>query len=373
MPKPESRHSAWRSALVEGAAEDPFLIALATLTLLADAAARTRLGSLPTTSSGSIRPISTMRSPSSTQPLGSRIRGSLWSAFRDRRGRRSKTAGIAKQALPSAATMKMHERWCRRSRWTSPRSCEGWISFKRAACKLSRSRRSFPSNKFVTTLHPAKGFPDLLPLSARLERELADARDRPCHETNKWLLLIAALRSKPRRRLSEIEGEPPALPFRDDHRNWSKPDSSRSTANRFRFRNPLNWFGGPAAGDTSSKKQARASSSGESRGRPRRAAWHRAAASDAPDEIGCRPPRLSGRTSYTAGRAIRHGNGHPAGGNAERGAAGRERGTRLLRAADVANEEFNCHMDVIGQMLADAEPIRTSRLGWRKPSRRAST
>ena len=64
LPKPQYAALGVAFGLVEGAAEDPFLIALATLTLLADAAAATRSWSSPTTSSGSTaRP--PMRSPSS--------------------------------------------------------------------------------------------------------------------------------------------------------------------------------------------------------------------------------------------------------------------------------------------------------------------
>ena len=84
-----------------------------------------------------------------------------------------------------------------------------------------------------------------------------------------------------------------------------------------------------------------------------RAAWHRAAATDAPDES------VAALLDAAADRAIRRGALTVAVAALQRAATlsadGRERGTRLLRAADVANEIG--HMDVIAQMLAEAEPI----------------
>ena len=84
-----------------------------------------------------------------------------------------------------------------------------------------------------------------------------------------------------------------------------------------------------------------------------RAAWHRAAATDTARRIGGRAARRRGRSGDPARRA-------PVAVAALQRAAtlsadGRARGTRLLRAADVANEIG--HMDVIAQMLAEAEPI----------------
>ena len=84
-----------------------------------------------------------------------------------------------------------------------------------------------------------------------------------------------------------------------------------------------------------------------------RAAWHRAAATDMPDES------VAALLDAAADRAIRRGALTVAVEALERAATlsadGRARGTRLLRAAEVANEIGR--MDVIGQMLAEADPI----------------
>ena len=84
-----------------------------------------------------------------------------------------------------------------------------------------------------------------------------------------------------------------------------------------------------------------------------RAAWHRAAATGSPDES------VAALLDDAAERAIRRGALTVAVAALQRAATlsadGRARGTRLLRAADVANELGR--MDVIGQLLAEAEPI----------------
>ena len=74
LPKPQYTALGVAFGLVEGAAEDPFLIALATLTLLADAAARSRSWSSPTTSSGSTAhpPMRSRSSPAASAPIRSR-------------------------------------------------------------------------------------------------------------------------------------------------------------------------------------------------------------------------------------------------------------------------------------------------------------
>ena len=80
LPKPQYAALGVAFGLVEGAAEDPFLIALATLTLLADEAAHTPIfWSLPTTSSGSTGhpPMPLPSSPAAS----AQIRSSWWRSF----------------------------------------------------------------------------------------------------------------------------------------------------------------------------------------------------------------------------------------------------------------------------------------------------
>ena len=93
-----------------------------------------------------------------------------------------------------------------------------------------------------------------------------------------------------------------------------------------------------------------------------RAAWHRAAATDLPDES------VAALLDAAADRAIRRGAFVVAVDALIRAATlsegGRARGTRLLRAAEVAKRPGR--MDAIGQMLAESDPFDVAALEDRR-------
>ena len=192
-----------------------------------------------------------------------------------------------------------------------------------------------------------EGLPDLLPLSARLEREFA-ARADDLPQDTRWLLLIAALDD--RDGVSEIvtaAGVPAAAITPAVDARLIEVDGQS-----LRFRHPLIRSAVQQRATVEQQREAHVALAGVV-GDFDRAAWHRAAATDAPDES------VAALLDAAAERAIQRGALTVAVAALQRAATlsadGRERGTRLLRAADVANEIG--HMDVIGQMLADAEPI----------------
>ncbi len=192
-----------------------------------------------------------------------------------------------------------------------------------------------------------EGLPDLLPLSARLEREFA-ARADDLPQDTRWLLLIAALDD--RDGVSEIvtaAGVPAATITPAVNARLIEVDGQS-----LQFRHPLIRSAVQQRATIEQQREAHLALAGVV-GDFDRAAWHRAAATDAPDES------VAALLDAAADRAIQRGALTVAVAALQRAATlsadGRERGTRLLRAADVANEIG--HMDVIGQMLADAEPI----------------
>ena len=188
---------------------------------------------------------------------------------------------------------------------------------------------------------------DVLPMGARLERRFADsARDLP--EQTSWLLLVAALddRGETDEILAAAGVSEAALAPAVESR------LIEIDAATLRFRHPLIRSAIQQRARPLDRRRAHEALAGAV-GDFDRAAWHRAAATDAPDEA------VAALLEAAAERAVRRGAFAVAVSALERAAVlspdGRARGTRLLRAADVATEIGR--VDVIGRMLEEAEPI----------------
>jgi DNA-binding CsgD family transcriptional regulator len=350
LPKPQYAAIAGAFGLVEGAAEDPFLIALATLTLLADAATRGPILIVVDDAQWLDRPSSDalafVARRLGEDPLVMVV------GLRDGESSPIEAAGIAELALeplsdPDGRDMvsnlapdlgaPVRDRIVREA-----------AGNPLALAELSRTIRDNPVS--------ADPIPEVLPLNARLERTFAaQADDLP--DATQWLILIAALDD--RDGLAEIV----AAAGVPDSAIASAVDARlvEVDASSVRFRHPL----------IRSAIQQRATATDRSRAHAAiarvvddvdRAAWHHAAATDLPDES------VAMLLDDAADRAMRRGALTVAVAALERAAAlspdGRGRGTRLLRAADVANEIGR--MDVIGRLLAEAEPIDVPALEERR-------
>jgi DNA-binding CsgD family transcriptional regulator len=192
-----------------------------------------------------------------------------------------------------------------------------------------------------------EGVRNIVPLSARLERAFA-ARAEDLPQDTRWLVLIAALDD--RDGVSEIvaaAGVPAtAITPAVDARLIEVDGPS------LRFRHPLIRSAVQQRATLAEQRAAHAALAGVV-GDFDRAAWHRAAATDIPDES------VASLLDAAADRAIRRGALVVAVRALARAvtlsADGRARGMRLLRAADVANDIGR--MDVIAEMLAEAGPI----------------
>ena len=341
LPKPQYSALGVAFGLVEGAAEDPFLIALATLTLLADAAARTPILVVADDVQWLDRPsadaLAFVARRLGSDPLVMVV------GLREGEASPFDAAGIDELALQPLNDRDARDMVSRLAPGLAP-SVRDRILREAAGNPLALAELSATIRDDTAS---GEGLPDVLPLSARLEREFAARADDLPHDTQ-WLLLIAALDD--RDGVSEIvaaAGVPAsAITPAVDARLIEVDGAS------LRFRHPL----------IRSAVQQRATRRGQRAAHLAlaavvddfdRAAWHRAAATDAPDES------VAALLDAAAERAIRRGALTVAVAALQRAAIlsadGRGRGTRLLRAADVANEIGR--MDVIGQMLAEAEPI----------------
>jgi DNA-binding CsgD family transcriptional regulator len=341
LPKPQSTALGVAFGLVEGAAEDPFLIALATLTLLADAATRTpilvvaddvqwldrpsadalafvarRLGSDPLVMVVGLREGD--GSPFDAAGIDELSLGPL-----SDRDAWAMVSGIAPELAPSVRDRIVQEA----------------AGNPLALAELSATIRDDNAS--------GEGLGDVLPLNARLERAFATRWDDLPHDTQ-WLLLIAALDD--RDGASEIVAaagvRASAITPAVDARLIEIDGPS------LRFRHPLIRSAIQQRATVEERRAAHGALAGVV-GDFDRAAWHRAAATDLPDES------VAALLDAAADRSIRRGALGVAVEALQRAATlsadGRARGTRLLRAADVANEIGR--MDVIAQMLTDAEPI----------------
>ena len=353
LPKPQYTALGVAFGLVEGAAEDPFLIALATLTLLADAAARTPILVVADDVQWLDRPsadaLAFVARRLGSDPLVMLVGPSRW------RGIAARLAGIAELVLQRLNERDAREMVSRIAPGLAPpvrdRILQEAAGNPLALAELSATLRDDNAS--------GEGRPSILPLSARLEREfVARAEDLP-HDTQ-WLLLIAALDD--RDGVSEIvaaAGVPAsAMKPAVDARLIEVEGQS------LRFRHPLMRSAIQQRATMEDQRVAHDALAGVV-GDLDRVAWHRAAATNAPDES------AAALLDAAAERAIHRGALTVAVAALQRAATlsadGRGRGTRLLRAADVANEIGS--IDMVGQTLAEAGPIdqpalEDSRQAW---------
>jgi AAA ATPase domain len=341
LPKPQYTALAVAFGLVEGTAEDPFLIALATLTLLADSAANMPILIVADDVQWLDRP-SADAVAFVARRLGS---DPLVMVVELREGEDSPfdAAGVDELVLPPLSDRDARDMVSSLAPGLAPAVRERILREAAgdplALAELSATIRDDPG--------AGDGLPDVLPLPARLEREFA-ARAAGLSDDTQWLLLVAALDD--RDGVAEIlaaAGVPssaitPAL----DARLIAVEGPS------LRFRHPLIRSAIQQRATPEDQRAAHGALAGVL-GDFDRAAWHRAAAAVAPDEP------AAALLDAAAGRAIRRGALTIAIAALLRAAAlsadGRGRGTRLLRAADVANEIGR--VDVIGQLLETAKPI----------------
>ena len=341
LPKPQYAALGVAFGLVEGAAEDPFLIALATLTLLADEAARTPILVVADDVQWLDRPsadaLAFVARRLGSDPLVMVV------GLREGEASPFEAAGIDELALQPLLDR------------------HAWVMVSKLAPDLSaavrdRILREAAGNPLALAELSAtirddtasgEGLPDMLPLSARLEREFAARAEGLPHDTQ-WLLLIAALDD--RDGVSEIvaaAGVPASAITPAVGARLIEVDGPS-----LRFRHPLIRSAVQQRATVEDKHAAHLALAAVVDDVDR-AAWHRAAALDQPDES------VAALLDAAADRAIRRGALVVAAEALQRAAIlsvdGRARGTRLLRAADVANEIGR--MDVIGHMLAEAEPV----------------
>ena len=341
LPKPQSTALAAAFGLSEGAADASFLIALATLTLLADAAADAPIlvvaDDLQWLDRPSADALAFVSRRLGSDPLAMVV------GLREGADSPFDAAGLDKIALQPLSDRDARTMVSRLAPQLAP-SARDRIVREAAGNPLALAELSATIRDDAAS---GEALPEILPLSARLEREFA-ARAHDLPQDTRWLLLIAALDD--RDGLSEIvnaAGVPAsAITPATDARLIEVDGPS------LRFRHPLIRSAIQQRATVEEQHAAHAALAGVV-GDFDRAAWHRAAATDVPDEF------VAALLDAAADRAIRRGALGVAVEALERAAAlsadGRARGTRLLRAAEVANEIGR--MDVIAQMLAKAEPI----------------
>jgi DNA-binding CsgD family transcriptional regulator len=341
LPKPQYAALAGAFGLVEGAAEDPFLIALATLTLLADAATRGPILVVVDDAQWLDRPsadaLAFVARRLGEDPLVMVV------GLRDGDPSPIEAAGIAELALEPLSDRDAHAMVSNLAPDLSVSVRERIVREAAgnplALAELTATVRDDPVSGDVV--------PDVLPLNARLERAFA-ARADDLPDATQWLVLVAALDD--RDGLAEIvaaAGVPQsALASAVDARLLEVDASS------VRFRHPLIRSAIQQRATATDRNRAHAAIA-DVVGDVDRVAWHRAAATELPDES------VAALLDDAAARATRRGALTVAVEALERAAAlspdGRGRGTRLLRAAEVANEIGR--MDAMGQLLAEAEPI----------------
>ncbi len=341
LPKPQYTALGVAFGLVEGPAEDPFLIALATLTLLADAAARGPILIVADDVQWLDRPsadaLAFVARRLGSDPLVMLV------GLRDGEASPLDAAGIAELALHPLNDRDSREMVSRIAPGLAP-PVRDRILQEAAGNPLALAELSATIRDEIAS---GEGLPDILPLSARLERDFAARADDLPHDTQ-WLLLIAALED--RDGVSEIVaaagGPASAIQPAVDARLIEVDGAS------LRFRHPLIRSAVQQRATVEDQRAAHLALAGVV-GDSDRAAWHRASATDGPDES------VAALLDAAAERAMQRGALTVALAALQRAATlspdGRERGTRLLHAADVANEIGR--VDIIAQMLAEAHPI----------------
>ena len=351
LPKPQ--HSALGVAfgLIEGAAEDPFLIALATLTLLADAAARKPILVVADDVQWLDRP-SADALAFVARRLGS---DPLVMVVGLREGEESPfdSAGIDELVLQPLNDRDARDMVSSLAPGLTP-SLRDRILREAAGNPLALAELSATIRDDTAS---GEGIRDVLPLNSRLERAFA-ARADDLPKDTQWLVLIAALDD--RDGVSEIvtaAGVPASALTPAIDARLIEVDGPT-----LRFRHPLIRS---AIQQRATVEETRAAHGALARvmGDFDRAAWHRAAATDVPDEP------AAALLDAAAERAIRRGALTVAVAALQRAATlsadGRGRGTRLLRAADVVNEIGR--VDMIERLLAepiDAPALEDRRQAW---------
>jgi DNA-binding CsgD family transcriptional regulator len=341
LPEPQRLALAGAFGLAAGTADDPFLVALATLTLLTDSAAASPILVVADDVQWLDRPsqdaLSFVARRLGADPLVMLL------AVRDEAASSIEAAGIDELTLSPLTEVDARQVVDARApdlqAAVRDRIVREAAGNPLALVELSSSLHADPGTGDVS--------PEILPLSDRLERAFA-ARTRDLPEDTWWLLLVAAHddRDGIEEMLAAAGVARPALTPAIDAGLVEADGSS------LRFRHPLIRSAIQQRASKDERHRAHAALAGVV-GDFDRAAWHRAGAVDAPDES------VATLLDAAADRAIRRGAFVVALDALQRAATlsedGRARGTRLLRAADVANDIGR--MDVIGDMLANSEPI----------------
>jgi len=341
LPKPQYMALGVAFGLVEGTAEDPFLIALATLPLLADASARTPILVAADDVQWLDRPsadaLTFVARRLGSDPLVMVV------GLREGESSPFEAVGISELALRPLNDRDAREMVSRLAPELAPAVLDR-ILREAAGNPLALAELSATIRHDIAS---GEGLPDILPLSARLEREFA-ARTHGLPGDTQWLLLTAALDS--RDVVSEIvaAADVPASAITPAvQARLLEVDGPT-----LRFHHPLIRSAIQQRATLEERHAAHAALAGAV-GDVDRAAWHRAAATDMPDES------VAALLDAAADRAIRRGALVVAVEALQRAATlspnGHARGTRLLRAVEVANDIGR--MDVVAQMLADAELI----------------
>jgi DNA-binding CsgD family transcriptional regulator len=353
LPGPQRLALAAAFGLQTGSADDPFLVALATLTLLTDVAAAAPILVVADDAQWIDRPsqdaLAFVARRTGSDPLVMLL------AVRDDGSSSMEAAGIDELSLTPLADADARQIIDSRAPELQPfvrdRILKEAAGNPLALVELSRSLHADPGSPDAST--------ETLALSDRLERAFA-ARTRDLPDDTWWLLLVAAN--------DDRDGVQEMLAGANVPRSALTPAVDAGLVeldgSSLRFRHPLMRSAIQQRATQEERHRAHAALAGVV-GDFDRAAWHRAAATDLPDES------VAALLDAAADRAIRRGAFVVALDALKRAAMlsedGGARGTRLLRAADVANDIGR--MDVIAQTLEESEPIdvpaiEDRRQGW---------
>lgn len=341
LPEPQRRTLAAAFGLSAGAADDPFLVNLATLTLLTDAATESPILAIVDDAQWLDRP-----SQDALAFVARRLGSDpvvMLLAVRDELTSEFDAAGIDELALTPLAETEAR----RILAWQAPDLNAQFV--ERIVREAAGNPLALVELSRAASREQAGGdvLLDELPLTDRLERTFA-ARTRDLPEEAAWLLLVAAL--------DDRDGVDEVVAAADVRR--SSLDAAREAGlvgiegGSLRFRHPLVRSAIAQRATHEERRRAHLALAAVV-GDADRAAWHRAAATDRPDEA------VATLLDATADRAIQRGAFVIAVDALRRAASlsedGRGRGTRLLRAAQLANDLGR--IDVIARMLSDSEPI----------------
>jgi len=350
LPEPQRLALSAAFGLSTGAADDPFLVSLATLTLLTDAAAESPILVIVDDAQWLDRPsqdaIAFVARRLGSDPLVMLL------AVRDETPSSFEADGIDELALSPLSDDDAGQILLSRAPDLSPairdRIVREAAGNPLAVVELSSAIHAESSDE--------DGGPEVLPLTDRLERSFA-ARTRDLPEDTWWVLLVAALDD--RDSLEEV------LAAAGTPRSALRPAEDAGLveldAASLRFRHPLVRSAIQQRATHQERQRAHTALAGVV-GDIDRAAWHRAAATDEPDES------VATLLDAAADRALRRGAFVVAVDALRRAASlsehDRTRGARLLRAVEIANEIGRS--DVIARILETSEPIGVPALEERR-------